>query len=172
MASVIGYRPMPGPPLARGRSVRMKFILWSVTLLLAVTAVYAEPIASNDIYVLDANTIDMHGQRIRLVGFDAPEEGQRARCASERTLATRTAARLRQIISRGDRIDLQMVACACPPNTEGTRQCNNGWPCGRLTVDGKDLGDILVAENLAHTLVCSQYSCPKRMSWCPLEAPQ
>ena len=78
-------------------------------------------------------------------------------------------ARLRQIIRRGDRIDLQMVACACPPGTEETQQCNNGWPCARLTVDGKDVGAVLVAENLAHTFVCGQYSCPKRMSWCPLE---
>lgn len=93
---------------------------------------------------------------VRLTGFDAPEEGQRARCAAERTLAARTAARLRQIISRGDRIDLQMIACACPPGTEGTQQCKNGRPCGRLTVDGKDVGVILVAENLAHTFVCGQ----------------
>jgi endonuclease YncB( thermonuclease family) len=147
-------------------------LLWSVTPLLAITAVYAEPIASNDAYVLDGNTVDMHGQRIRLVGFDAPEEGQRARCATERTLGARAAARLRQIISRGDRIDLQMAACACAPGTEGTQQCNNGAPCARLTVDGKDVGAMLVAETLAHTFVCSQYSCPKRMSWCPLETPE
>src|SRR5262245_24402281 len=108
----------------------MNIPLRPLTLLLAVTAVHAEPIASQDIYVLDGNTIDMHGQRIRLVGFDAPEEGQRAQCASERTLAARTAARLRQIIQRGDKIDLQMVACACTPGSEGTQQCNNGWRCG------------------------------------------
>src|SRR5215469_3354426 len=138
----------------------MKILLWSVTPLLAVTAVYAEPIASNDIYVLDGSTIDMRGQRIRLVGFDAPDEGQRAGCETERTLGARTAARLRQISRRGDKIDLQMVACACPPGTEGTQQCNNGLPCGRLTVDGKDVGATLVAENLARTFVCGQYSCP------------
>jgi endonuclease YncB( thermonuclease family) len=157
--------------LRGGGGRMMNILLWSVTSLLVVTAVYAEPIASNDIYVLDGNTVDKHGQRIRLVGFDAPEEGQRARCATERTLAARASARLRQIIRRGDRIDLQMVACACPPGTEGTQQCNSGWPCGRLTVDGKDVGDILVAENLAHAFVCGQYSCPKRMSWCPFETP-
>jgi endonuclease YncB( thermonuclease family) len=158
--------------LRGGGGRMMNIFLWSVTSLLVVTAVYAEPIASNDIYVLDGNTVDMHGQRIRLVGFDAPEEGQRARCATERTLAARASARLRQIIRRGDRIDLQMVACACPPGTEGTQQCNNGWQCGRLTVDGKDVGDILVAESLAHAFVCGQYSCPKRMSWCPFERPE
>ena len=150
----------------------MNLLLWSVTLALAATVVHAEPIASQDIYVLDGNTIDMHGRRIRLAGFDAPEEGQRARCASERTLAARAAARLRQIIRRGDKIDLQMVACACPPGTEGTQQCNNGWPCGRLTVDGRDVGAMLVAENLAHTFICGQYSCPKRTSWCPFEPPK
>src|SRR5262249_17440109 len=112
----------------------MHILLWSATLVLGATAAHADPIASQDIYVLDGNTIDMQGQRIRLVGYDAPEEGQRAHCASERTLAARIAARLRQIISRGDKIDLQIVACACPPGTEGTQQCNNGWRCGRLTV--------------------------------------
>jgi hypothetical protein len=42
----------------------MHIVLWSITLLLAVTTVRAEPIASQDIYVLDGNTIDVHGQRI------------------------------------------------------------------------------------------------------------
>jgi endonuclease YncB( thermonuclease family) len=143
--------------------------LWSVTPLLAVTAAYAEPIASNEIYVLDGNTIDMHGRSIRLLGFGVPDEGQRARCAAERTLAARAAARLRQIISRGNKVDLQIVACPCAPGAEGTQQCNNGWPCARLTVDGKDVGAMLVAENLAHTLVCSQSACPKRTSWCSSE---
>src|SRR5262249_8029833 len=105
-------------PTRGGGSRLMNILLWWATLVLAVTAAHAEPIASQDIYVLDGNTIDRQGQRIRLVGYDPPDEGQRARCASERTLAARTAARLRQMISRGDKIDLQMVACACPPGTE------------------------------------------------------
>jgi endonuclease YncB( thermonuclease family) len=100
--------------LGGGGGRMMNILLWSVTSLLAVTAVYAEPIASNDIYVLDGNTVDRHGQRIRLVGLDAPEEGQCARCANERTLGARASARLRQIIRRGDRIDLQMVAPVLP----------------------------------------------------------
>ena len=145
----------------------MNIRLWPVMLLLAVSVAHAELIALQSIYVMDGNTIDIRGQRVRLVGFDAPEEGERARCASERTLAARTAARLRQVIRRGDKIDLQMVACACPPGTEGTQRCNNGWPCAQLTVDGKDVADMLVAENLAHAFVCGQYSCPNRTSWCP-----
>jgi endonuclease YncB( thermonuclease family) len=163
---------MVGVSMGIGKTGRTYFM----ALLLVVSSAAAstgEPIASQDIYVLDGNTIDIHGQRVRLMGFDAPELDDRARCAIERMLATRAAARLRQIIRRGDNIDLRLVACACRPGTEGTQQCNNGWPCGYLTVNGKDVGDMLVTENLAHPFVCGQYSCPKRKSWCPFEpAPQ
>jgi endonuclease YncB( thermonuclease family) len=47
-----------------------------------------------------------------------------------------------------------------------------GRACGVLTVDGEDVGDTLMSENLAHALVCGRYSCPKRKPWCPFEAPQ
>ena len=43
---------------------------------------------------------------------------------------------------------------------------------GFLTVDGQDLGDTLIAENLAHPLICGQFSCPKRKAWCPFEPAQ
>jgi hypothetical protein len=46
--------------------------------------------------------------------------------------------------------------------------CNCGRACGYLTVDGQDVGDALIAESLAHPLVCGKYSCPRRQSWCPL----
>jgi endonuclease YncB( thermonuclease family) len=108
----------------------MNIHLWSITLALAVIAAYAEPIASQDIYVLEGNVIDKQGQRIRLLGFDAPEEGQRAQCASERTLAARAAARLRQIIHRADKIDLQIVACACPRGTERSSSATTGGHAG------------------------------------------
>jgi len=38
--------------------------------------------------------------------------------------------------------------------TEGTRWCNYGGACGYLTVDGYDVGDTLLAENLAHRCQC------------------
>jgi len=43
-------------------------------------------VAPSDIYVVDGDTIDLHGKRIRLVGFDAPELGCHAHCGLERTL--------------------------------------------------------------------------------------
>jgi hypothetical protein len=65
-------------------------------------------------------------------------------------------------------IDLQIVDCSCRPGTAGTMACNYGCACGYLTVDGEDVGDVLIAERLAHPLMCGKHSCPRRQSWCPL----
>lgn len=83
-------------------------------------------------------------------------------------LAARATSRLRQMIMLADDIDLHIVPCSCRPGTEGTMACNYGRACGYLTVDGQDVGDTLIAENLAHPLVCGKYSCLRRVSWCPL----
>jgi hypothetical protein len=47
-----------------------------------------------------------------------------------------------------------------------------GRACGVLTVDGEDVGDTLMSENLAHPLVYGRYSCPRPQPWCPFEQPQ
>jgi endonuclease YncB( thermonuclease family) len=136
-------------------------------LLLLTAAARSDAVKPSDIYVVDGDTIDVQGKRIRLIDFDAPELGQHAHCAIERMLAARAASRLRQIVKAGEDIDLQVVECSCRPGTEGTRACNYGRACGYLTVDGRDVGDILISENLAHPYVCGRYSCPRRPPWCP-----
>jgi endonuclease YncB( thermonuclease family) len=128
----------------------------------------ADPMKPSDIYVVDGDTIDALGKRIRLVGFDAPELGEHAHCGLERMLAARATSRLRQMIQLSGDIDLQIVDCSCRPGTAGTMACNYGRSCGYLTIDGQDVGDVLIAENLAHPLVCGKYSCPRRQLWCPL----
>jgi endonuclease YncB( thermonuclease family) len=133
-----------------------------------ISIAHADPIAPADIYVIDGNTIDVHGKRIRLIDFDAPELGGHAHCGLERMLAARATSRLRQIVRNGGDLDLQIVACSCHPGTEGTFACNYGRACGYLTVDGRDVGEVLIAENLAHPYVCGRYSCPRRQPWCPL----
>jgi endonuclease YncB( thermonuclease family) len=42
----------------------------------------ADAVKAGDIYVIDWDTIDAFGKRIRLVGFDAPELGDRAPTAA------------------------------------------------------------------------------------------
>jgi micrococcal nuclease len=71
------------------------------------------------------------------------------------------------MIKMGDDIDLQIVECSCRPGTEGTMACNYKRACGYLTVDGQDVGNVLIAESLAHPLVCGKYSCPRRKPGCP-----
>jgi hypothetical protein len=51
------------------------------------------------------------------------------------------------------------------PGEEGTSRCNYGRVCGVLTVGGREVGQILIAEGLAHPYVCSGTSCPKRQPW-------
>jgi endonuclease YncB( thermonuclease family) len=137
-------------------------------LLLLPCSVSADAIKPSEIYVIDGDTIEVVGKRIRLVGFDAPELGDHARCGLERMLAARAASRLRQMIQVSNDIDLQIVECSCRPGTASTMACNYGRACGYLTIDGQDVGDALIGEQLAHPLMCGKYSCPNRPSWCPL----
>jgi endonuclease YncB( thermonuclease family) len=49
--------------------------------------------------VLDGDTVRWQGRTVRLVGFDTPETGDRARCQSERAKADNATARLRELIA-------------------------------------------------------------------------
>jgi endonuclease YncB( thermonuclease family) len=139
-------------------------------LLLLASIVHAEPLTSTDVRVIGADTITVHGKRIRLLGYDPPELGARAHCGLERMLAARATSHLRQVIRTGGDLDLRVVPCSCRPGTEGTMRCNRGRTCGVLTVEGEDVADILLAENLAHPYVCGRYSCPPRKPWCPFQS--
>jgi endonuclease YncB( thermonuclease family) len=120
-------------------------------------------IVSSTITVVDGDTVRSDGHRFRLVGFDTPEMD--ARCERERTLAVAATDRLRQLITEGH-ANLERVACACRPGTEGTRSCNYGRLCGVLRVSERDVGSILISEGLAHRYVCTGAHCPRRESWC------
>lgn len=133
-------------------------------LLLAANA-SADPIASGAIEVIDADTITASGKTLSLLGFDPPEAGMYANCESERTLADKAALKLRQLVAGGD-LDLAVAQCSCPAGTEGTQACNSGRGCGVLKVAGKDVADLLIADGLARSFVCSGNACPRREPWC------
>jgi endonuclease YncB( thermonuclease family) len=145
------------------------FVLLALNPVGQITTVRADAVKAGDIYVIDGDTIDAFGKRIRLVGLDTPELGDHAHCGLERMLAARATSRLRQMIQLSNDIDLQIVDCACRLGTAGTMACNFGRACAYLTVDSQDVGDVLIADSLAHPLMCGKYSCPPRRSWCPLD---
>lgn len=150
---------------------------WCFVAVLLVTALYLTPsIGESDqpyqtaanidhIQVVDGDTVRHNGQIFRLVGFNTPESGFNAQCHSELALAAKATDRLQQLLANGA-ANLQRVACACEPGTEGTQRCNYGRLCGRLTVDGRDVGSILIAEGLAERFECWSISCPRRKDWC------
>jgi endonuclease YncB( thermonuclease family) len=117
------------------------------------------------IEVVDGDTVRSNGQLYRLIGFNTPESGLNAACEEERLLAAKATDRLRELVDWGG-ISLKRVACACAPDTEGTRQCNYGRLCAELTANGRDVGLILIAEGLAERYVCRSTSCPRRRDWC------
>jgi len=121
-------------------------IAGTVVAVVSLSCAIADPVAPADVYVVDGDTITVHGKRIRLVGFDAPELGGHARCGLERMLAARATSRLRQLVRTGGDLDLKLIPCSCRPGTEGTMACNYGRACGVLTVEGEDVGDVLMAH--------------------------
>ena len=86
----------------------------------------ATPLTSDEVRVIDGDTIRVHHQQpnVRLVGFNAPET-RRAVCEAERALGDKATRRLRDLV-QSSQLDFEFVACACQRGTEGTPSCNYG----------------------------------------------
>jgi endonuclease YncB( thermonuclease family) len=135
----------------------------------ALTAMLIAAVAAaqtGGIEVVDGDTVSSNGKTYRLVGFDTPETGDRAKCAAERILGGMARARLAALINGGG-LELIEVRCSCAPGTHGTRFCNWGRSCAILKVRGVDVGQTLIVEGLARPFACGKYRCPKRQGWCP-----
>jgi endonuclease YncB( thermonuclease family) len=118
--------------------------------------------------ITDGDTVKIRGARTgtRLVGFNTPETF-RPRCDAGLALGERATARLEELVRSADLVELRLVPCACRPGTEGTDACNFGRSCGILTVEGRDVGDILISEGLAARFQCGRTSCPPTpRPWC------
>ena len=143
--------------------IRLAFAVLCLTLAPAL----AEPINRDNVRVIDGDTIRVFNRKpnVRLVGFNAPET-RRAQCPSERAVGDQATRRVRDLV-RDKPLDFALVACACPPGTEGMRYCNHGRLCGTLKADGRDVGAILIVEGLAVPFVCGATRCPKTPKpWC------
>lgn len=126
---------------------------------------HAAPIDAGEIRVIDGDTIAVGDAHYRLVGFDTPERGNRARCAAEREQATVASRRLRQIVAAGG-LDLTETVCSCKPGTYGKPSCNFGRRCGTLTAGGRDVGGILIEEGLARPYDFHWRHRPPQANWC------
>lgn len=151
--------------MMRFRSESLSLGLARVLLLAGLVAgtAHAATIEPGRIRVIDGDTIAVGTVHYRLVGFDTPEAGPRARCPAERELAAKATQRLRLLIAGGG-LDLRRVSCRCAPGTEGTRACNYGRLCATLLVRGKDVGETLIAAGLARLYPFGAHVGPA--TWC------
>lgn len=123
------------------------------------------PIVRGAIRVIDGDTVEVQGERFRLVGLNTPETFE-PQCAAEQQRGTAAKERLRQLL-KGGTPRLKQVPCACPPGTEGTSDCNHGRSCGVLSVDGTDVAQTLIGEGLAVAFHCGSTGCPPLpRPWC------
>jgi endonuclease YncB( thermonuclease family) len=176
MGPIIPFRRRSNVPIALGAIAVAALAFAATTIFLnwegwprlqntGVEIVRPTSSQSGQIDVIDGDTVRFQGLTYRLTGFDTPERGGKASCDDERRRAEKATQRLSDLIAAGN-VRLTRVACACLSGEEGTRRCNYGRLCGSLLIGGRDVGQILISEGLAHSYVCGATSCPRRRSWC------
>jgi len=105
----------------------------------AAAAVSSEFATSAAVRVIDGDTFDYGGERIRIADIDTPEV--RGRCPEERAQAARATRRLRALLAAGP---FQLVR-------SGRDEDRYGRKLRVVVRDGRSIGDMLVAEGLART---------------------
>ena len=93
---------------------------------------------SEDITVVDGDTLRVDGVSVRISNLDTPERGGRADCDAERYLAA-------VATKRSDHL-VQTSKITIWPEGRADRYDR---PLVRVTVDGADWASILISENMA-----------------------
>lgn len=94
------------------------------------------------IRVIDGDTLRMpDGERVRLLNIDAPEMPPKSKCEREERLALEARSRLSQMIRGASDVTLRFG---------GDRDHDRyGRSLRYLVIDGRDAGEVLMAEGLA-----------------------
>jgi hypothetical protein len=124
MSPVIPFRRRSSVPIAIWAVAAAGLAFAGTTILLdwwpsnpvvrqsEVVILRPEPRQSGPIEVIDGDTVRLQGVEYRLVGFDTPERGDKARCDHERRRAEEARERLRKLVAGGG-TSFKRVACAC-----------------------------------------------------------
>lgn len=91
--------------------------------------------------VIDGDTLEDMSQDItyRLVNIDTPETGSRARCDAERALGDRATEAARTLVAHARQLELRPTG----------RLDRYGRTIAFVLIDGRDMGETLIAEGLA-----------------------
>jgi len=120
----------------------------AVSIIAAAALAICPPTGVRSDCVVDGDTVWFGRTKVRIENIDTPEIGQ-AKCAYERKLGERARDRLLAILSAGA---YRVIYSG--------RSDRFGRPLVRIAIDGKDVGDQLVAEGLARKWE------GRRRSWC------
>ena len=107
-------------------------------------------LTSGPVRVIDGDTFVHNGVRIRIADIDTPEV--HGRCPYETALADRATARTRHLLAASD-FELH-------PLPSGRDEDRYGRKLRIVTIGGRSVGDVLVAEGLARTW------SGRREGWC------
>ena len=112
--------------------------------------VFASLLVTN---VVDGDTFDYGGDRVRIANIDTPEIS-RSQCPAEMVLGMAAKRRLESLLRRG-KIDVIVGDPA-----DGRTKDRYGRTLATVKVDGQDVGEILIGEGLAKRWT------GKRARWC------
>ncbi len=98
-------------------------------------------VSTGSIRVFDGDTLHdaAHGVTYRIENIDTPETGDRAHCAAERAHAARATRTVRAMIRSARALDIYSAG----------RTDRYDRVLARVSVDGRDLGETLIAYGLA-----------------------
>jgi micrococcal nuclease len=105
-------------------------------------------VSGQQIYVIDGDTFDLNGTRIRVAGIDAPETHP-PRCVEEARLGLAATQKLAELL-RGR-----------PLWISGLKPDRYGRSVGTVRVGGEDVADAMIGAGLARN-----YDGKQRQGWC------
>ena len=107
----------------------------------AVSRTSDERVTATSLRIIDGDTLEDTASDVtyRVVNIDTPEAGQRARCSGEHNLAARATRQVRALVARAAAIEFRPTG----------RIDRYGRTIAFVLIDGRDLGEMLIAEGLA-----------------------
>ncbi len=110
---------------------------------LAFALVLAAPAAHgrerSPVWVIDGDTIDIRGTRVRVANLDAPDIGSHAKCATEAKLGQESKRYAIQLIRGAKRVEIV--------NPE--RLDRYGRTVAHVSIDGRDFGETMLRAGQA-----------------------
>lgn len=107
-------------------------------LIAALSVAPSTATALSGVRVIDGDTIDVAGERVRILNIDTPERGERARCDDERYRAEQASRALRAKVQSARDLRLER---------DGLDRY--GRTLALVYLDGEDVGEEMIDEEYA-----------------------